>query len=118
MILPHAKPLLRLALLTAALAPFAQTPAGAAEAVTLHTSIKDHRFQPSELKAPANTPITFSCSQPRSRPPGIREQDAARRKGRRGGREITMQTASAQPGRYHFFDDFHQDTTDGDLIVE
>jgi Cupredoxin-like domain len=50
---------LRLAILTAVLTWFAQTVAEAADAVTLRTSIKDHRFQPTELKAPANTPITL-----------------------------------------------------------
>ena len=34
------------------------------------------------------------------------------------GGEITMQIRPLNPGRYHFFDDFHQDTTEGDLIVE
>ena len=38
----------------------AQVTAAAQETVTLRTSIKDHRFQPSELKAPANTPLTLA----------------------------------------------------------
>ena len=33
--------------------------AKAASAVTLHISIKDHRFRPAELKVPANTPVTL-----------------------------------------------------------
>jgi hypothetical protein len=49
---------LRLAILTAVLPWFAQTLSEAADAVTLR-SIKDHRFQPTELKAPASTPITL-----------------------------------------------------------
>jgi FTR1 family protein len=38
----------------------AQLPAHGQEAVALETSIKDHRFQLSELKAPANRPITLT----------------------------------------------------------
>jgi hypothetical protein len=37
---------------------FAQTVAEAADAITLPTSIKYHRFQLTELKATANTPIS------------------------------------------------------------
>jgi hypothetical protein len=49
----------QLAVLPALINGFAQAPAGAASAVTLHISIKDHRFQPAELKVPANTPVTL-----------------------------------------------------------
>jgi Cupredoxin-like domain len=49
----------RLSILTAVLIWFAQTVAETADTVTLRTSIKDRRFQPTELKAPANTPITL-----------------------------------------------------------
>ncbi len=41
----------RLAILTAVLTWFAQTVAEAADAVTLRTPIKGHRFQPTDLKA-------------------------------------------------------------------
>jgi hypothetical protein len=47
----RADDVLRLAVLTAVLTWFAQTRSEAADAVTLRTSIKDHRFQPTELKA-------------------------------------------------------------------
>jgi hypothetical protein len=50
----------QLTVLAAVALGLAQVPVNAQEAVTLRTSIKDHRFQPSELKAPANRPITLA----------------------------------------------------------
>jgi hypothetical protein len=59
MFVPRMGRIAQLAILPALINGFAQAPAGAASAVTLHISIKDHRFQPAELKVPANTPVTL-----------------------------------------------------------
>src|SRR3981081_1333812 len=93
---------LRLGILTAVLTWFAQTASEAADAVTLRTSIKDHRFQPTELKAPANTPITLVRPQPRSDPGRVRKQDASGRESRRGQFRDHDQAAPAGAGAVSF----------------
>jgi hypothetical protein len=87
----------------------AQVPVNAQEAVTLRTSIKDHRFQPSELKAPANRPITLAV---RNLDPTPEEFEIA------GNSESTIQLPPLSPGRYRFYGDFNQATAQGALIAE
>ena len=35
-----------------------------------------------------------------------------------GGRKINLQIRPLTPGRYRFFDDYHEDTTEGFLVVK
>lgn len=35
-----------------------------------------------------------------------------------GGSKITVQIRALGPGRYRFFDDYHEDTTEGFLVVK
>ena len=98
------------ALLMAAPAVYAQ------QATTLTVTVKNHRFQPSQLTAPANVPITIR----------VKNQDSARmefesvslrvEKVIAGNSEGVIQIRPLAPGRYDFFDDFNQEAG-GVLIV-
>jgi hypothetical protein len=35
-----------------------------------------------------------------------------------GGATVTLQVRALSPGRYRFFDDYHEDTTEGTLVVQ
>lgn len=103
---------------TAALACHTPMPAVAVEAVTLHISIKDHRFQPAELKAPANTLATLVV---RNLDPTAEEFESRTLRVEKvvaGNSEITIQLRPLVPGRYRFFGDFNQATAQGALIAE
>lgn len=89
-----------------------------AQQTTVHITIKDHKFSPSEPHAPANQPFAIVVKNLDSTASEFESKTLRVEKVVAPGGEITMQIRPLNPGRYHFFDDFHQDTTDGDLNVE
>ncbi len=96
----------------------AQVTAAAQEAMTLHTSIKDHRFQPSELKVPANTPLTLAVRNLDPTPEEFESRTLRVEKVVAPNSEITIQLRPLAPGRYRFYGDFNQATAQGALIAE
>lgn len=115
---PHAKLFLRTASLTAFLTAFAQAPAGAASAVTLHISIKDHRFQPAELKVPANAPVTLIVRNLDATPEEFESNTLRVEKVVAGNSEITLNFRPLAPGRYRFYGDFNEATAQGAITAE
>jgi hypothetical protein len=113
---PNAK--LLLASLTAFLTAFAQALAGAAGAVTLHISIKDHRFQPAELKVPANTPVTLFVRNLDPSPEEFESNTLRVEKIVAGNSEITLNFQPLAPGRYCFYGDFNEATAQGAITAE
>lgn len=101
-----------------ALASFASLPAVRAEdVVTVSISIKDHRFQPAELHAPAGQPIVIVVKNLDSAPAEFESNMLRVEKVVTGGGTITLRIRPLDPGRYRFFDDFHQET-EGYLVVK
>jgi hypothetical protein len=102
----------------AALALFATAPpAMAADAVTVTITLKNHRFQPAEPQAPAGKPITIIVKNLDPTPAEFESNMLRVEKVVVGGGTITMRIRPLQPGRYRFFDDFH-DQTQGYLVVK
>ncbi len=101
---------LALAVLWAAPAP--------AQQAAVHITIKDHRFSPPAPHAPAGQAFAIVVKNLDSTAAEFESKTLRVEKVVAPGGEITMQIRPLNPGRYHFFDDFHQDTTEGDLIVE
>jgi hypothetical protein len=97
--------------LIAAGAASAQEPA----AVTI--TIKNHRFQPSEYRAPANRPITLRIKNQDPTPMEFESVTLRVEKVIAGNGEGTINLRPLTPGRYNFFDDFHQDAK-GVLVVQ
>jgi plastocyanin len=101
-----------------ALAPFLLMPAAKAEeTATVHISLKDHHFQPAEPHAPAGKPITIIVKNLDPAPAEFESNMLRVEKVVTGGGTISIQVRPLQPGRYRFFDDFHQET-DGYLVVQ
>jgi hypothetical protein len=92
--------------------------ADAQQAVTLHTSIKDHRFQPSELKAPANTPLAIVIRNLDATPEEFESKTLRVEKVVAGNSEITLKLRPLAPGRYRFYGDFNEATAEGAITVE
>ena len=90
----------------------------AEDAATVRLSLKDHRFQPAEARAPAGKPITIVISNLDPTPAEFESKTLRVEKVVAGGGTITVQIRPLAAGRYRFFDDYHEDTTEGFLNVQ
>jgi hypothetical protein len=107
---------MRLQLLAAALALAAAAGAQAQQAVSLSISVKNHRFQPAEIQAPANVPITLRVKNLDATPMEFESVSLRVEKVVTGNGEGLIRLRPLSPGSYNFFDDFHQETN-GVLVV-
>jgi plastocyanin len=102
----------------AAFGLFVVFPAAQAEdTVTINISLKDHRFQPAEVHAPAGKAITIVVKNLDPAPAEFESNMLRVEKVVTAGGTITMKIRALEPGRYRFFDDFHPETI-GYLVVQ
>ena len=87
-----------------------------AQQASLSISVKNHRFQPAELQAPANVPITLHVKNLDSTPMEFESVSLRVEKVVTPNSEGIVRLRPLSPGRYNFFDDFHQETN-GVLVV-
>jgi len=99
------------------LAAPAVTAARAQDSVSVNISMKDHKFQPAELHAPAGKAITIVVKNLDPGPAEFESNMLRVEKVVTGGGTITMKIRPLAPGRYRFFDDFHPETI-GYLVVQ
>ena len=97
---------------------FARAPQAIAQSATVQISIKNHRFQPAGITALANTPITLKVKNLDPTPMEFESVSLRVEKVIAGNSEGTINLRPLQPGSYKFFDDFHQDTSQGVLVVK
>ena len=83
----------------------------------MQITLKDHRFQPVEPHAPAGKPITIIVKNLDPAPAEFESNMLRVEKVVTGGSTITIRVRPLDPGRYRFFDDFHQETQ-GYLVVQ
>jgi hypothetical protein len=104
-------------LLLAAGAPLAAgPPARAQQTATISVTVKNHRFQPAELHAPATVPIMLRVKNLDSTPMEFESVSLRVEKVVTGNSEGIIRLRPLAPGSYNFFDDFHQETN-GVLVV-
>jgi len=96
---------------------FAAAPSRAEDTVTVTISLKDHRFQPAELQAPAHKAIVIVVKNLDPAPAEFESNMLRVEKVVTGGGTITLRIRPLEPGRYRFFDDFHP-STEGYLVVK
>ncbi len=96
---------------------FATVPGYAQESASVAISVKDHRFQPSQISAPANRRISIKVKNLDSAPMEFESVSLRVEKVIPASGEGTVNVRALAPGRYEFFDDFHQ-ATRGILIVQ
>jgi hypothetical protein len=100
------------------LALFVSMPAARAqESATVSITLKDNRFQPAEPHAPANKPITIIVKNLDTTPAEFESNMLRVEKVIAPGGTVSLQIRPLAPGRYRFFDDFHQETQ-GFLVVQ
>jgi heme/copper-type cytochrome/quinol oxidase subunit 2 len=85
--------------------------------VNIQLTLKDHRFSPAEVHAPANKPITITLKNLDSVPAEFESNMLRVEKVVTGGGTITMKIRPLAPGRYRFFDDFRPEAQ-GYLVVQ
>jgi cupredoxin-like protein len=90
--------------------------ATADDTVTLSLTLKDHKFDPAELHAPAGVPIELHVKNQNGIVSEFESSDLHFEKIVPNGSEAVVHVRPQQPGRYNFFDDFHHETQ-GFLVV-
>ena len=95
-------------------APFAFADNPAKVSMTL----KDHKFSPAEPSAPAGKPIVIEVSNLDATPSEFESKTLRVEKVVPAGGKVSVQVRPLAAGRYRFFDDYHEDTTEGFLVVK
>ncbi|MGP1665050.1 MAG: cupredoxin domain-containing protein [Rhodanobacter sp.] len=90
----------------------------AAEVPQYTLTIENHRYQPTELRVPADTKIKILVINKDSTPEEFESSDFNREKIVMPNSSITVFVGPLKAGTYRFFGDFHQDTAQGTLIAE
>ena len=80
-------------------------------------SVKGHRFAPAELHAPANRPLAITVKNLDGAAIEFESVSLRVEKVIAPGSQGVVNVRPLPPGRYEFFDDFHQETR-GTLIAE
>lgn len=107
---------LRSALL--ALAILAGAPTAHAADLELQLVIKNHRFEPSELKVPAGQRVKLVVDNRDDTPEEFDSHDLNREKLVPPGSKVTVFIGPLKPGRYAFIGEYHEATAKGVVIAE
>src|SRR5215470_16509339 len=89
----------------------------AQQSASVTVSVKNHRFEPAEIHAPANVPIELRVKNLDSAPMEFESVSLRVEKVVTGNGEGIIRLRPLAPGRYEFFDDFHQETR-GALVAK
>ena len=106
--------------ITRALLPMAillySGPSFAQQAATVSISVKSHQFQPAEIHAAANRSLAISVKNLDAAPMEFESVSLRVEKVIGAGSTGVVNVRPLSPGRYEFYDDFHQETR-GYLVV-
>ena len=89
----------------------------AQQAASVSITVKDHRFEPAEIRAPANRPFAISVKNSDAAPMEFESASLRVEKVIAPGAVGTVNVRPLAPGRYEFLDDFHPETR-GALVVQ
>lgn len=81
-------------------------------------TIKDHRFEPTELQVPAGKKIRLLVKNLDPTPEEFESHDLKREKVIPGKSEATIVIGPLKPGTYKFVGEFHESTAKGTLIAK
>ena len=104
-------------LLGAALAALFAVPAFAEDA-NVKVVLKDHRFVPQEISAPAGKSVVIVLTNQDTTPAEFESKTLRVEKLLPAGGTVSVRVRALEAGRYRFFDDYHEDTTEGFLNVK
>lgn len=101
----------------AGLAVLVTVPVAAATPV-VELEIRDHLFQPEELRIPADTKVKLVVFNRDPTPEEFESYELNREKVIMGGRKATLFIGPLAPGVYPFFGEFNPRTAQGRVVVE
>jgi plastocyanin len=81
-------------------------------------TIKDHHFEPSEIKVPAGQKIKLTVKNLDSTAEEFESSDLHREKVIAGGKEAVITLRPLDKGSYKFVGEFHEETAHGIIIAE
>ena len=90
--------------------------ANAQEPITI--TIRNHRFEPAEVRVPAGKRVTLNVVNDDPTPEEFESHSMKVEKIIAGKSKGLVRIGPLKPGRYDFFGDFHQDTAKGVIIAE
>jgi plastocyanin len=80
--------------------------------------IKNHRFEPAELKVPSGQRIKLVVHNQDSTPEEFESHSLNREKLIPGGAKATIYIGPLKPGRYAFFGEYNEATAKGAVVAE
>jgi plastocyanin len=80
--------------------------------------IREHKFEPAELKVPANKKVKLVIENQDATAEEFESYELNREKVVPPKGQVTVFVGPLKPGRYPFFGDFHKETAKGVLIAE
>jgi plastocyanin len=104
--------------LTALLLWLLMAPLVQAKTPVFEIEIRDHLFQPSELRIPAGTKVKLIVYNRDPTPEEFESYEMNREKVIVGGRKANIFIGPLEPGTYPFFGEFNPKTAQGRVIVE
>jgi plastocyanin len=97
------------------LAAFGNAQAAEPEALLV---IKNHKFEPTELKVPAGKRVKLVVHNQDSTPEEFESHTMNREKVIPGGAKATIYIGPLKPGRYDFFGEYNEATAKGVVVAE
>ena len=104
--------------LTALLLWLLMAPLVQAKTPVFEIEIRDHLFQPSELRIPAGTKVKLIVYNRDPTPEEFESYEMNREKVIVGGRKANIFIGPLEPGTYPFFGEFNPKTAQGRVIAE
>ena len=96
----------------------ANTAARADDVVEKHVDLKDHTFTPHDLDVPQGQKIKLVINNQDATAAEFESYDLHREKVVGANGSITIFVGPLNAGTYAYFDDFHRDTTTGNIVVK
>ena len=93
-------------------------PAGAEDTLTLDVVLKNGAFEPKELKVPAGKAVTLTVKNETNAAAEFESKGLKIEKIVAANSQIIVRLRPLTKGKYLFVDEYHEDTTQGYLIVE
>jgi plastocyanin len=93
-------------------------PAGVAEEAEFTISIKDHKFDPAEIKVPASTAIKLTVNNLDASPEEFESHPLGVEKVIAGSASATIRLKPLSKGTYKFVGEYHEETAKGMITAE
>lgn len=97
---------------------FLAAPASSSRAQDLTVTIRNHRFEPAELRVPAGKRISLTVVNDDATPEEFESHPLKIEKVIQGKSKAVVRFGPLKAGRYPFVGEFHEDTAKGVVIAE